>query len=234
MKLYLPETAHAESVDRSRRRFVQGLAACGVLAGLGLMSKPTWAVNKGARPQTLSGIDFDLVIGETSVNFTGTPRSATAVNGLVPGPLLRWREGDTVTLRVKNTLPVSTSVHWHGIILPNPMDGVPGLSYPGIAPGETFTYRFQVHQHGTYWYHSHSGFQEQTGLYGPLVIEPRGPEHLGYDRDYVVMLSDWTDEDPHRVYAHLKKMDGYYNYNKLTVGDIIHRGQRAGRCRRTA
>jgi CopA family copper-resistance protein len=228
MKRYLPETYRAEPVDHSRRRFVQGVAAWGVLAGLGLAPKATWAVNQAGPPRTLSGTDFDLVIGETPVNFTGAPRFATAVNGQVPGPLLRWREGDTITLQVRNTLPVSTSIHWHGIILPYQMDGVPGLAFPGIAPGETFTYRFEVRQHGTYWYHSHSCFQEQTGLYGPLVIESLVPQPFGYDRDYVVMLSDWTDEDPHRVYAHLKEMDGYYNYNKPTLGDLVHQARKEG------
>ena len=228
MKIHLPDSLYAESVDHSRRRFVQGLAACGALAGLGLSSKPAWSIPQDERQQTLSGTEFDLVIGETAVNFTGAPRTATAVNGQVPGPLLRWREGDTVTLRVKNTLSTATSIHWHGMILPYHMDGVPGLSFPGIAPGETFTYRFEVRQHGTYWYHSHSGFQEQTGLYGPLVIEPRGPQPFGYDRDFVVMLSDWTDEDPHRVYDHLKEMDGYYNYNKPTLGDLVHQAGEEG------
>ncbi|HKK04607.1 MAG TPA: copper resistance system multicopper oxidase, partial [Gammaproteobacteria bacterium] len=143
-------------------------------------------------------------------------------------PELRWREGDTVTLRVTNRLKHSTSIHWHGIILPNNMDGVPGLSYAGIAPGETFTYRFQVNQSGTYWYHSHSGFQEQTGHYGPLVIEPRTRDPFTYDRDYVVMLSDWTDASPEFVFSRLKKMDGYYNYVQPTVGDFMRDADKHG------
>ena len=143
------------------------------------------------------------------------------MNGSVPAPTLRWREGDTVTLRVANTLDEDASIHWHGIILPANMDGVPGLSFHGIRPGETYVYRFKVRQAGTYWYHSHSGFQEQRGLYGPLVIEPREPEPFKYDREHVVMLTDWTDEDPKRVFAKLKKRSDYYNFQQRTVGDFF-------------
>ena len=162
----------------SRRRFVTGLAAGGVLAGLGL---PAIAASQ-ARPignaNVLSGTEFDLTIGETPVNFTGRASAATAVNGSVPAPVLHWREGDTVTCASPTGCAMTSSIHWHGILLPAGMDGVPGLSFDGIAPGETFTYRFEVKQSGTYWYHSHSRFQEQTGLYGPIVIEPRGGERI--------------------------------------------------------
>src|SRR3546814_21128860 len=120
---------------------------------------------------------------------------ATTVNGSLPAPTLRWREGDAVTIRVKNRLNETTSIHWHGIILPFQMDGVPGISFSGIPPGETFTYRFRLQQNGTYWYHSHSGSQEQTGMYGAIIIEPHHGETIKTDRDYVVQLSDWTDED---------------------------------------
>jgi CopA family copper-resistance protein len=170
----------------------------------------------------LSGTDFHLRIGESVVDFTGTPKVAHTVNGSLPAPTLRWKEGDTVTLRVTNSLRShDASIHWHGIVLPANMDGVPGLSFHGIAPGETYTYRFHVRQAGTYWYHSHSAFQEQRGLYGPLVIEPREPEPFRYDREHVVMLSDWTDEDPERVFAKLKKQADYYNYRRRTVGDFL-------------
>ena len=148
------------------------------------------------------------------MNFTGRPRIALTVNGTVPAPTLRWKEGDTVTLRVANTLGEDASIHWHGILLPANMDGVPGLSFHGIRPGETYTYKFHVRQSGTYWYHSHSGFQEQRGLYGPLVIEPREPEPFKYDREHVVMLTDWTDENPERVFARLKKQSDYYNFRQ--------------------
>jgi CopA family copper-resistance protein len=222
----------SEVMNFSRRRFVQGLAAGGTLAGMGLLELPAWAAmgseHEAGSRQVLRGTEFDLVIDEVPVNFTGERRMATAVNGQVPAPELRWREGDTVTLRVTNKLKHHTSIHWHGIILPNGMDGVPGLTFGGIAPGQTFTYRFKVGQSGTYWYHSHSGFQEQTGLYGPIVIEPRQRDPFAYDRDYVVMLSDWTDDSPDFVYSRLKKMDGYYNYAKLTLGDFIAEAKQRG------
>lgn len=200
----------------------------GTMLGLGLHGRSAWALNDPGRPRELTGTEFDLEIGELPVNFTGQPRIATVVNGQLPGPVLRWREGDTVTLRVTNRLREPTSIHWHGIVLPNEMDGVPGMTFNGIAPGETFTYRFLVRQSGTFWYHSHSGFQEQTGLYAPLIIEPRHPDPFAADRDYVVMLSDWTDEDPNRVYANLKKGDGYYNYAKPTVGDFLRDAEQRG------
>jgi len=228
MKIRRNGSARSESINPSRRRFVQGLAAGGALAGFGFLERPVWALNGPGERQVLSGTEFDLVIGEMPVNFTGKMGVATAVNGQVPAPELRWREGDTVTLRVTNRLKHATSIHWHGIILPNDMDGVPGLSYAGIAPGETFTYRFQVNQSGTYWYHSHSGFQEQTGHYGPLVIEPRTRDPFTYDRDYVVMLSDWTDASPEHVFSRLKKMDGYYNYVQPTVGDFVRDADKHG------
>lgn len=209
------------SSNTSRRTFVKALAAGGLLAGFGLWRTPVWAITSLGQPNVLAGNDFDLSIGEMGVNFTGTPRTAMTINGSLPGPLLRWREGDTVTLRVRNRLKENTSIHWHGIILPVNMDGVPGLSFHGIEPGGVYVYHFKVKQNGTYWYHSHSGFQEQVGVYGPLVIDAKEPEPFRYDRDYVVMLSDWTDEDPTRVMKKLKKQSDYYNYHKRTVGDFI-------------
>jgi len=169
----------------------------------------------------LSGTEFDLTIAKTPVNFTGKPRMATTINGGIPGPTLRWREGDTVTIRVTNQLQEYSSIHWHGILLPYQMDGVPGLSYKGIAPGETFTYQFKVQQSGTYWYHSHSGMQEQTGIYGAIVIEPAASETIRADRDYVVALSDWTDENPMSVLHKLKTQSDYYNFNQPTAMDFF-------------
>src|SRR5690349_8240122 len=196
----------------SRRTFVKGLALSGTAASLGLLHRPVWAdTAPRATPGVLEGTEFDLRIGETRVDITGRERTALTINGSLPGPLLRWREGDTVTLRVANGLDADTSIHWHGMLLPAGMDGVPGLSFPGIRPGETFPYRFPVRQAGTYWYHSHSGFQEQQGVYGPLVIAPREPEPFRYDREHVVMLTDWTDEQPERMLARLKKQPDYYN-----------------------
>ncbi|WP_158177806.1 copper resistance system multicopper oxidase [Pseudomonas viridiflava] len=206
----------------SRRTFVKGLTAGGLLGGLGLWRSPVWAAPRSGELLELSGTEFDLLIGETPVNLTGSPRTAMTVNGGLPGPLLRWRDGDTVTLRVKNRLKDTTSIHWHGIILPANMDGVPGLSFDGIAPDGLYVYRFKVRQNGTYWYHSHSGFQEQAGVYGPLIIDAKDPEPFSYEREHVVMLTDWTDEDPTRLMKKLKKQSDYYNQNKRTVGDFIN------------
>ncbi|PND33497.1 copper oxidase [Achromobacter pulmonis] len=203
----------------SRRRFVQGLAGGGALAALGNW-RAALATPAPAAAAQLRGTEFHLEIGETPVNFTGAARVGTTVNGQVPAPLLRWREGDTVTLHVTNRLREQTSIHWHGILLPTEMDGVPGLSFPGIDPGQTFTYRFQVRQSGTYWYHSHSGFQEQTGLYGAIVIDPRRPDPIASDRDYTVLLSDWTDEDPMRLFNKLKIMPDYYNRIQPSVESL--------------
>ena len=196
----------------------------GVVAGLGLWRESAWAQSASARQPTgvLSGTDFDLHLGETLVNFTGSPRVAHTVNGSLPAPILRWREGDTVTLRASNRLrDDDASIHWHGILLPADMDGVPGLSFNGIGPGETYVYRFTVKQGGTYWYHSHSAFQEQLGLYGALIIDPREPEPFRYDREHVVLLTDWTDETPERLFAKLKKQSDYYNFNQRTVGTFF-------------
>jgi CopA family copper-resistance protein len=207
----------------TRRTFVKGLAAGGVVAGLGLSHRPAWAQPAPRKPTIeLSGTEFELSIGETAVNFTGTPRIAYTVNGSLPAPLLRWREGDTVTLRVANTLrEEDASIHWHGILLPANMDGVPGLSFHGIRPGDSYLYRFDVKQNGTYWYHSHSGFDEQKGIYGAIVIDPAEPSPVKYDREHVVLLSDWTDEDPRRIFAKLKKQADYFQRNKRTVGDFF-------------
>lgn len=206
----------------SRRTFVKSLAAGGAFAGLGLWRQPVWALTSPGQPTVLSGSQFDLTIDSMNVDFTGRRRTAMAINGSIPGPLLRWREGDTVTLRVRNRLPQETSIHWHGILLPANMDGVPGFSFAGIAPDGMYEYRFKVKQSGTYWYHSHSGFQEQLGVYGPLIIDPEEPEPFAYERDYVVFLSDWTDESPARVLAKLKKQADNYNQGRRTVGDFIN------------
>lgn len=210
----------------TRRRFVQGLAAGGVIATLPRFAGNAFAAEQPAIQHgsafTLRGTEFDLTIEESLVNFTGTPRLATTINGLLPGPTLRWREGDTVAIRVTNRLAEDTSIHWHGILLPFQMDGVPGISFKGIPPGETFTYRFKVAQSGSYWYHSHSGMQEQTGMYGSIVIDPAdASQDIRADRDHTVLLSDWSDEDPMRVLAKLKVQGDYYNYNKPTVTDFF-------------
>jgi CopA family copper-resistance protein len=222
------------SSNPSRRRFIQGLAAGGAVAGFGLWPRQAWALKSPGQPNVLSGTQFDLSIGEMPMNFTGRTRSAVTVNGSLPAPLLRWREGDTVTLRVANALPHGsihghdTSIHWHGLLLPANMDGVPGISFNGIPRGEAYQYQFRVHQGGTYWYHSHSAYQEQAGLYGAIVIDPLEPEPFAYDRDYVVLLSDWTDMEPAALFSRLKKMAGYDNTYKRTVGDFFRDTQRDG------
>ena len=208
----------------SRRTFVKGLGAAATLAGLGLWRPLAHAADGHA----LAGQHFELYIGQTPVNITGRPRTALTVNGSLPGPLLRWREGDTVTLRVRNRLAQDTSIHWHGILLPSDMDGVPGLSFAGIAPGGDYRYRFTLRQSGTYWYHSHSGLQEQAGVYGAIVIEPREPEVHRYQRDHVLLFSDWSDESPQALLATLKKQSDAFNYHKRTLGDFIDDVAQAG------
>ena len=209
----------------TRRRFVQGIAAAGVLAGAGLPLRRALA---DTHAPLLSGTRFDLEIGDAPVNITGRQATATVVNGSLPAPILRWHEGDTVTLAVTNRLKEPTSIHWHGVRSPSPMDGVPGLSFPGIAPGETFVYRIPIHQSGTYWYHSHSGFQEQTGLYGAIIIDPAAGYAEAFDRDYVVLLSDWSDDSPETIVSNLKFQSDYYNYGQRTAGtffqDVAQKG----------
>ncbi len=211
--------AHGAHRRFSRRTFVEALGAG---AAAGLVAPQLRAAQTGAAEvATLRGAEIALRIGAASVNFTGKPRIATVINDSLPAPLLRWREGDTVTVRVTNELTEPTSLHWHGLVLPANMDGVPGLSFHGIAPGETFTYRFPLRQSGTYWYHAHSGFQEQTGLYGAIVIEPREPAPFAFDREHVVLFSDWTDRDPMALYLKLKRQADYFNYQKRTIGDYV-------------
>lgn len=199
---------------------MQGLLIASGLAGLGWPVRQALASTTPLRSAELSGTEFDLDISRVPVNYSGKTRFATGVNGTVPGPLLRLREGDSVTIRVKNSLDEMTSIHWHGIILPTEMDGVPGISFAGIAPGETFTYRFVVKQTGTFWYHAHT-LAEQTGLYGPIVIEARDRAPTDTDRDYTIMLSDWTDEPPLQLFLNLKKMSSYYNFAQPTAGDFF-------------
>ncbi len=198
----------------TRRRFVQGMGGGALLIGSGASSSTPAA-------RELIGPHFDLTIDSLPVNFTGVARNGVVVNGSLPAPPLRMRQGDEVAIRVTNRLRERTSIHWHGFIVPADMDGVPGLSFDGIAPGSTFTYRFKVNQYGTYWYHSHSRFQEQLGLYGPIVIERRGGERHAADREHVLLLSDWTDHDPEHVYATLKRQSDYYNFGKRTVADFL-------------
>ncbi|MGR8953660.1 MAG: copper resistance system multicopper oxidase [Gammaproteobacteria bacterium] len=184
-----------------------------------------WLLLAGLR--AASADTYHLTVAEKSVNLIGEKQSAIVANGVLPAPTLRWREGEEVTLNVTNRLKEQTSIHWHGIILPYDMDGVPGISFAGIEPGQTFTYRFQVKQNGTYWYHGHSGLQEQQGLFGALIIDPVH-DHAPVERDYVVLLSDWPEADPYRTLARLKKQSDYYNFQKRTVVDFFNDIRRQG------
>ena len=170
---------------------------------------------------SLTGTHFDLTVGAFHTRINGRPGHAVGVNGHLPAPLLRFREGEEITLNVTNTLDEDTSIHWHGLLVPFQMDGVPGVTFPGIKPGETFTYKFAVPQNGTYWYHSHSGLQEQQGHYGPLIIEPKGKAPVAYDREYVLVLSDWSFMHPHKIFAKLKKMGHTLNYQQRTVPGFV-------------
>jgi CopA family copper-resistance protein len=211
-----------DPVIRSRRVFLQrALHLAGVTGLATTLPLPGWAQSgrSALRPVTASA--YDLAIGHTPVTIDGRSAMATGINGSVPGPLLRFREGERITLDVRNDLHHDSSIHWHGLILPANMDGVPGISFDGIRPGQTFRYEFDLVQNGTYWYHSHSGFQEQTGVYGPIIVYPKDKDPVDYDREYVVLLSDWTFEDPARVFAKLKKMPDYYNYRQRTVADLV-------------
>ncbi len=212
----------------TRRVFLQRTGALGLLAAAQqLLPACAWtrATTEGragvGSPPTLSGKVIDLTIEETPFTVNGRAATAMTVNGTIPGPVVRLREGQDVTLRVTNRLTEITSIHWHGLLLPPDMDGVPGVSFAGIKPGTTFTYRFPIKQSGTYWFHSHSGGQEMRGIYAPMILDPLEPEPFHYDREYVVMLSDWTFESPDAVLAHLKKLPGYYNFQRRTAGEFF-------------
>ena len=208
----------------NRRHFIRGSAALGLLAGLH-HSMPAYAVApadlKTGPVGDPEADEIDLLIREEQRAFGARRGTAVTVNGTVPGPLVRLREGNEAILRVTNGLTEDTSIHWHGLLLPPAMDGVPGVSFAGIKAGATFTYRFPVRQNGTYWYHSHSAGQEQAGHYGPLIIDAAEPEPFEYDREYVVVLSDWTSEDPMRVMARLKRRQNYYNFQRRTVATFL-------------
>ena len=203
-----------------RRKFIGGGVALAATARL----QPAWAksVSHGlaAKAQgTLTGEDIRMTVAEAGFSVDGRSGHAVAVNGTIPAPLLRLREGQNVRITVENRLAEDTSIHWHGFIVPFQMDGVPGVSFPGIRPGQSFIYQFPVRQSGTYWYHSHSGLQEQVGLYGPIVIDPAGPDPVAYHREHVIILSDWTLMHPHRLFTRLKQEGGFFNRQKRTLAD---------------
>lgn len=199
----------------TRRSFVAGSLSLA-------LPLPSWSA---ARGDSIARNRWQLAIGETDITLSGQRGRAQGVNGTVPGPLVRLKEGERVRLSVSNALREETSIHWHGMLLPYEMDGVPGLGFDGIRPGETFEYEFDVRQNGTYWYHSHSGLQEQTGVYGPLIVDAAGPEPYNYDAEHVVLLSDWTFEDPWRIFRNLKMSDDYYNINRLAANNLDIAGE---------
>ena len=216
----------------SRRHFIGGAAGEAFVTGLNMsLPLPAWAKSTTASGAVdhhgISHIEtknlYNLDIGYAPFTLNGRTGKASAINGTVPGPLVKLREGDKVRLNVKNSMMDTehSSIHWHGLLVPFRMDGVPGINFNGIQPGETYEYEFEVKQAGTYWYHSHSFFQEQTGTYGPLVIEPKTPEPFSYDRDYAVVLSDWSFETPEAIFANIKRSGDYYNYQKRTVWDFF-------------
>ena len=203
------------------------LAAGGVAAFAPWL--PLRAQSAANVPTTLHGPDIALRIAHRMMTIDGRPRHAIGVNGQVPGPLIRLREGTTARIAVTNALDEDSSLHWHGLLVPSAMDGVPGLSFPGIAPGATFTYEFPVRQAGTYWYHSHSGLQEQEGLYGPIVVDPAGADPVAADREHVIVLSDHSPLHPHAIFRKLKQVGGYFNLQHQTLaGQLAGRDQPAG------
>ncbi len=193
--------------------------------GVGLIAGCLFGISAIANAET-----YELVLEERMVNITGRDRPAMLINGQLPGPVLRFKEGEQVTIKVTNKLKEISSVHWHGLLVPSSQDGVPGVSdgFKGIPPGQTFTYNFPIVQAGTYWYHSHSGTQEQSGIYAPIIIEPKNREPFRYDREYVIMLSDWTDENPDRIVPNLKAYPGYYNDNKRTLIGLFRDAKEQG------
>jgi CopA family copper-resistance protein len=209
-----------------RRRFLAGSAAAAA-AGAGTASLfPAWAqsgshglARKGFG--TLSGTDLKLEVARTAFTVDGRSGHAIALNGTIPAPLVRLKEGERVRIAVTNHLDEDTSIHWHGLIVPFQMDGVPGVSFPGIKAHSTFTYEFPLKQAGTYWYHSHSGLQEQIGHYGPLVIDPAGPDPVAFDREHVLLLSDWSFVHPHQIFTRLKQEGGFFNRQKRTLMDRL-------------
>lgn len=214
-----------QSLTLSRRGLITSSVGLAATAAL-----PAWAQGhslmhgKGSAPirvgfDTVSGPVIDLAVGHGPRIVQGRKGHGIAVNGSVPGPLIRLKQGQNVRLNVTNNLPEDTSIHWHGLLLPFHMDGVPGISFPGIKPGQTFTYEFPIRQAGTYWYHSHSGLQEQQGHYGPLVIDPAGDEPAEYDRDYILLLSEFSPLHPHKIMDRLRKGEGYFNYQQTSWSD---------------
>ena len=214
----------------NRRTFISSSIVGSQLAGLSYAESPL--IDKAGELNELNatlGNGIDLYIENKLLLIDGKISTAITVNGSIPGPVIRMQEGEEVIIRVHNRMDVSTSIHWHGLILPFTMDGVPGISFKGIDPGTIFTYRFKVNQSGTYWYHSHTGLQEQLGLYGMIIIDPAEQDPVEYDKEYSIVLSDWTFEDPHAVLKKLKTMEGYYNYQRPTLSNLDNQAASTGK-----
>jgi FtsP/CotA-like multicopper oxidase with cupredoxin domain len=198
---------------------------CGGMVGSSGLVLPAWAQSAAVSPDSgrlvMAGDEITLRIARTTMRIDGRPSRAIGINGHAPAPLIRLREGQDVAIRVVNALDTDTSLHWHGLLVPFQYDGVPGVSFPGIRAGEEFVYRFRVRQNGTYWYHSHSGGQEQEGLYGPIVIDPAGADTIPFDREHVVMLSDHSSTSPEAIFRRIKLQPGYYNYQRQTLAGLI-------------
>ncbi|MEX2493251.1 MAG: copper resistance system multicopper oxidase [Nitrospirales bacterium] len=222
----------SQDTRMTRRSLLQGVGALGIMAAMArllpsyVLAGTTMA--ETGSPSELRGKTIDLRIADSPFRIGELTGMAKTINRTVPGPLIRLKEGDNVTLNVTNGLMEDTSIHWHGLLLPPDMDGVPGVSFAGIKPASTFSYHYPIQQSGTYWYHSHSGLQEQSGVYGPLIIDPIEPEPFPYDRDYVVVLSDWTFESPESVFANLKKQSDYYNFQKRAAPEFFSDVSRMG------
>ncbi|MEE8662183.1 MAG: copper resistance system multicopper oxidase [Acetobacter sp.] len=224
--------SYSARISVPRRRFIAGLGACGILGASSGFARtiPSGLPMGGGTgiPPAHSRSDWDLLVGRRKITIDGKTLAAPCVDGSVPGPILRWKQGDIVTVNVRNTLKEPTSIHWHGLRVPADMDGVPGLSFAGIPAGETFTYRFRIHQSGTYWYHSHSGSQEAQGLSGALVIDPARQDADPCDRDYVIFLSEWTDVDPEDIVSNLKMQGDYYVFRQRTLASLPREARAQG------
>lgn len=216
----LSEQSMMNDLMINRRKLLLGAGASTLLPLF-----PAWAQSvshgRGTGVDVLSGEDIRLTVGHSSFTTGGKTGHAVTVNGTLPAPLIRLREGQNVRLHVTNTLHEDTSIHWHGLLVPFQFDGVPGVSFPGIRPDETFTYEFPIRQAGTYWYHSHSGMQEAMGQFGPLIIDPAGTDPVAYDREHVMILADWSFIHPHKLMSRLIQSAGYFNRQKQTVGGLL-------------
>lgn len=212
------------NTELDRRQLLRGAALIGGTAALRAWT-PAWAqtVSAGitAPIPSLEGADITLQIARQTMMIDGRRSRAIGINGTVPAPLLRLKEGRKVRLHVVNDLDEDSSLHWHGLLVPPDQDGVPGISYPGIRARTTFSYEFTLRQSGTYWYHSHSGTQEQAGLYGPIVIDPAGTDPVAYDREHVIVLSDHSFMSPDLILARLKQQAGYFDYQQQTLAGLL-------------